>query len=148
MKTSVIIVTFNRADDLKEALLSLTRQTRLPDEVIVVDNNSTDSTKEVAGEFKGPLNLEYVLETRQGIAYARNTGICRAKNELVVFTDDDCRPAPTWLEEIVKPFYGDPKIGQVGGEILPLRNARSIIEEFCGDDAVMRVNPEYDPDLQ
>jgi glycosyltransferase involved in cell wall biosynthesis len=148
MKTTVIIVTFNRADDLREALKCLSIQTRPPDEVIVVDNNSTDRTLEVAREFQRSLALKYFLETRQGIAYARNTGIEHAKNEIVVFTDDDCRPAPNWLEELVTPFYRDPKIGQVGGEILPLENPRSIVEEFCNDDAIMRVNPEYDPDLQ
>ena len=148
MKTTVIIVTYNRALDLKEALECLVQQTRTPDEVIVVDNNSTDNTEQIVGQFKGRLNIEYVLETEQGIAFARNRGVKHANNEIIVFTDDDCRPHTNWLEEIVKPFYLDPKIGQVGGEILSVDNPRSVVEAFCNDDAIMRVNPEYDPDLQ
>jgi len=148
MKISVIIVTFNRAASLKEALQSLSKQACRPDEVIVVDNNSNDDTKEVVNCFEGPLNIRYVFEEKRGIPFARNTGIKQARCEIVAFMDDDCRPRHDWLEELVKPFYQDPRIGQVGGEILPHEKPRSIIEEFCNDDAMMRVNAEYDPDLQ
>jgi glucosyl-dolichyl phosphate glucuronosyltransferase len=148
MKISVIIVTFNRAASLKEALQSLSKQTCYPDEVIVVDNNSNDDTKEVVRRFEGALNIRYVFEEKRGIPFARNAGIEKAQYEIVAFMDDDCRPAHNWLEELVKPFYRDPLIGQVGGEILPHDKPRSIIEEFCNDDAMMRVNAEYDLDLK
>ncbi|MFA5389396.1 MAG: glycosyltransferase, partial [Candidatus Omnitrophota bacterium] len=66
LKISVIVVTYNRADMLKDALLSLTAQTRLPDEVLVVDNNSSDNTREVVDNFNHGLKIKYVLERTQG----------------------------------------------------------------------------------
>ncbi|MGD0337126.1 MAG: glycosyltransferase, partial [Candidatus Omnitrophota bacterium] len=121
LRISVIIPTFNRAEILKEALSSLVLQTRIPDEVVIVDNNSSDNTKEVAEGFKHRLNIRYVLERTQGTSTARNTGIRNASGDIVVFFDDDCVAEKEWLHYLEAPFLRDPSIGMVGGEILACR---------------------------
>ena len=138
-KISLIIVTYNRKDMLEEVLSAIVTQTRLPDEVIVVDNNSSDATKEVVLSFKDKLNMHYVFEGVQGTSTARNTGIKNASNDIIVFTDDDCVPEKEWLYHLEQPFLRDPSIGVVGGEILGCRVKGTMVEDFCIADAILRV---------
>lgn len=136
---SVVIPTFNRAMILKEALESLVAQTRKPDEVVVVDNNSSDNTKEVVENFNHGFNVIYVLEPRQGTSTARNTGIKKASGDIVVFIDDDCVADREWLHHLELPFLRDPSIGLVGGEILGCRVKGTLVEDYCIADALLRV---------
>jgi len=140
---SVIIVTLNRASMLEGALFSLVQQTRLPEEVIVVDNNSSDNTGEIVANFKGRLNIKYILETKKGIPISRNTGVENASGDIIVFTDDDCVVDKEWLHYLVLPFLRDPSIGMVGGEILPWRSKGTIVEEYSIADALMRVGHNF-----
>jgi len=139
LNISVIIITSNRAKMLEGVLVSLVQQTRLPEEVVVVDNNSSDNTKEIAENFKGKLNIKYVLEVRKGIPIARNTGVGKSSGEIIVFTDDDCVADINWLHYLELSFLRDPSIGVVGGEILACRVKGGFVEEYCIADALMRV---------
>jgi glycosyltransferase involved in cell wall biosynthesis len=139
LRISVIVVTFNRANMLRDALVSLTGQTRSPEEVIVVDNDSGDTTKDVVFQFKNSLNVRYVLEKTRGIPSARNTGIKTSTGDIIVFMDDDCVADKEWLHYLELPFLRDPSIGIVGGEILAYRTKGNIVEEYCIADAMMRV---------
>lgn len=130
LSISVIIVTLNRAEYLKDALASLTKQIRPPDEVIVVDNGSTDNTKEVILSFGDRLPIKYVYEGKKGIPHARNAGIKSATNDIIAFTDDDCVAHENWLKYIENTFIRDPNIGAVGGEVSYLKAGYGIIEEF------------------
>lgn len=98
---SVIISTYNRADSLKDTLESLRHQQANGHsfEVIVVDNNSKDHTREVVEHFANVngCTMKYVFESKQGISYARNTGIREAKGELIAFTDDDVVVDRQWI---------------------------------------------------
>ena len=69
---SVVIATRNRAESLRDTLASLTRQSRQPDEVVIVDNASSDHTRDIALSFVDSLNLKYVYEATRGIPHARN----------------------------------------------------------------------------
>jgi cellulose synthase/poly-beta-1,6-N-acetylglucosamine synthase-like glycosyltransferase len=76
-------------------------------EVLVVDNNSKDNTKDVVSDFSQShpdLNIRYLLETKQGTSFARNCGIQAAKGEILCFTEDDAAPFPDWLEKLVNPL--------------------------------------------
>lgn len=101
---SVIVCTYNRAQFLKNCLQSLDRQTankRLY-EVIVVNNNSKDNTREIVKGFtKGQLNIREVTEKKQGLSYARNRGWQEAKGTYVAYIDDDAEARQDWVEQIV-----------------------------------------------
>lgn len=102
MAISVAIITNNRALLLKQCLQSLVNQTRKPDEVIVVDNASTDSTKKIVQAFKHTLRLRYFYTTRQGYSHNRNLAIKKSKFPTIAWIDDDCTAFPDWLLEIEK----------------------------------------------
>ena len=125
MKYSVVIPTFNRAEDLRGTLASLARlHTSAGWEVIVADNNSTDDTREVvaAAARTFPVELGYVFEREQGRSAALNTGIGLARGEVIVTTDDDVRVEPDWLDragESLETLGCD----YVGGRVLPIWGA-------------------------
>ena len=114
MTISVLITTRNRAKILKQCLKSLVRQSRKPDEVIVVDNASSDNTKEIIKSFKR-LNIKYFSEKNIGIAYGRNRGLEETKGEIFSFIDDDCVASKSWLKAIEKTFESDKNIVGIVG---------------------------------
>ncbi len=139
LTTSVVIVTKDRPHLLAGLLDSLTGQTLPPDEVIVVDNDSAASYADLFREYASRLPLRTVVEREPGIPSARNRGIREATGEIVLFTDDDCRVDPAWLERMVSPFYRNPHIGIVGGEIDSVESAGGIVEQFCISETLMRM---------
>ena len=107
-RVSIVLCTFNRAQLLGPALDAVLSQTEgsPPYEVLVVDNNSRDHTRELVQQRQataGP-RLRYVFEAQQGLSFARNAGIAHARGDLVAFTDDDIRVAPNWVSSIQKAF--------------------------------------------
>jgi hypothetical protein len=122
MKLSILIASYNRSSSLLSSLRELTRQA-VPEgidlEVVIVDNNSTDETKNVVALFvgKNPCRFRYFLETSQGKSAALNKGILEAKGEILAFTDDDCLPNPDWVATIVSEFAADPSLGAIGGRV-------------------------------
>jgi glycosyltransferase involved in cell wall biosynthesis len=127
---SVIIITLNRAEWLSETLSSLLDQSRRAEEVIVVDNGSTDHTKDIAESFKDKLNIKYIHEEKRGIPFARNAGIKYASKEIIAFIDDDCIAHKDWLKYIELTFLRDPNIGMVGGEVSYLKSSEAIVDKF------------------
>jgi len=99
---TVVIVTRNRAKDLKECLESLARQKVLPEEVMVINNNSDDNTSEVIAVFKNRLKIEEYIEDKIGYSYVYNRGLKEAKTDWVAFIDDDCVAKRNWYEQIIK----------------------------------------------
>jgi len=87
-KISVIIPTYNRATLIGETLESVIRQTRPVDDILVVDDGSTDNTEQVIRAY-GPYITEYVKQSNAGPAAARNRGIKEAKGEFIAFLDSD-----------------------------------------------------------
>ena len=87
---SVVIPTFNRAENLVRALISVLSQTVIEIEVIVVDDGSTDQTREALSDFHDPrLIVEYLPENSQSPAIPRNVGIWKARGKWVAFLDSD-----------------------------------------------------------
>ena len=106
MNATVLICTWNRAAELKQALNTIGAMKVPRDitwEVIVVDNNSPDDTRRVveAQRDSFPTELIYLFEPKQGKSHALNTGIAAARGEVIVFTDDDVKVEPNWLAEIL-----------------------------------------------
>ena len=87
---SIIIPTYNRAIDLKRALLSLNNQTYTYFEVLICDDGSIDNTPEVVADFSNDLNIKYIKIANSGIpAIPRNLGIANAKEKYIAFLDSD-----------------------------------------------------------
>jgi GT2 family glycosyltransferase len=115
-KVSVVICTRDRAEELSRCLASLPRQSRVPDQVVVVDNASRDDGRtRVAALAAG---ADYVREDRPGLDIARNRGVRAAIGDIVAFTDDDVRLHPRWLERLTAAFDAD-RILAVTGLVLP-----------------------------
>jgi glucosyl-dolichyl phosphate glucuronosyltransferase len=122
MRFSVIIATYNRAPELVKTLESLKKlESTKPWEVIIVDNNSRDDTRDVVlrAVDSFPVPLHYLLEKEQGRSAALNAGIRAAKGEILAITDDDVRVDPLWLrnaEQALERLQCD----YVGGKALPI----------------------------
>jgi glycosyltransferase involved in cell wall biosynthesis len=123
MKISVILCTHNRCESLAKALESAAAL-RLPDsiewEILVVDNNSTDKTREVVEDYcrRFTGRFRYLFEPQPGKSYALNSGIQVARGEVLAFMDDDVTVEPTWLENLTAPLRNGVWAGS-GGRILP-----------------------------
>lgn len=95
----------------------------LPDsvdwEVLVVDNNSRDSTREVVEEFAGrfPGRFRYCFEAQQGKSFALNTGILEARGTVLAFLDDDVTVEPAWLNKLTAHLFTEDWAGS-GGKII------------------------------
>ena len=95
---SVVIPTYNRAGLVREALLSVLHQTFQDFEVIVVDDGSTDNTREQVVSFQEDDRVTYIYQENQGPSEARNTGIRASKGKYVALLDDDDIALPQRLE--------------------------------------------------
>jgi glycosyltransferase involved in cell wall biosynthesis len=122
---TVVLCTYNRCESLARALGSIAFCV-LPDsvewEVLVVDNNSNDQTRQVVDDFchRYPGRFRYLFEACQGKSHALNSGIREARGDVLAFMDDDVTVEPTWLRTLTAPL----EIGEwagVGGRILPAR---------------------------
>ncbi len=112
---SVVICTRDRPGELARCLASLPKQTRVPDQVVVVDNAPSDGrTQEVAVKAEAI----YVREDRPGLGFARNAGVRAASGHIIVYTDDDVRLHSRWLERMVNAF-DDERVMAVTGLVLP-----------------------------
>ena len=145
VRLSLIVPTHNRAKLLAESLASFRDQSLSPEcyEILVVDNNSTDDTRDVPGVVLRSTNCRwrYMFEPRQGLHCARNKGILEAAGEVVVFGDDDIVAEPTWLEKLLQTFDADASVGVVGGRVKPLWDAPP--PSWIYDYGTERVHPVF-----
>jgi glycosyltransferase involved in cell wall biosynthesis len=121
---SVVLCTYNRAHLLAGALDALVNQVpgTPPYEVIVVDNNSAEATRDVVRQFAGGA-VQYVFEPCQGLSVARNRGVSVARADVIAFTDDDVRVSANWVQSVVRVFDEHPDVDLAGGKIEPVWEA-------------------------
>ena len=112
MTITAIVCAYNEERMLGAALHSLFAQTRVPDEVIVVDNASTDRTPEVAAAIPG---VRLVSEPLKGLTRARAAGRAAARGDVLFYMDADCRAPVTLLERIERRFARSPRTVAVTG---------------------------------
>ncbi|WP_291981254.1 glycosyltransferase [Luteitalea sp.] len=137
---SVIICAWNEQDTLADCLRSVLAQARAPDEIIVVDNASTDRTGDVARRFAG---VRVIEESRKGLTRARDAGHRASTGDILACLDADCRAPAGWLAGIERQL-ADPRVVAVTGPFrfydwtrtgcLVLRAYDAVIE-FHGEDA-------------
>jgi glycosyltransferase involved in cell wall biosynthesis len=120
MQFSVIIPTLNRCNLLADVVASVRAQCFPADqyEIIVVDNGSTDGTRELVERLNqdGGKPIHYVYEPRPGLHWARHAGARAAQGDILAFTDDDALVTSGWLVGLSM-AYDDPQVGAAGGPI-------------------------------
>jgi len=142
-KVSIFVPCYNSEKTIKQCLESIFSQTYPIDEVLVIDDGSTDRTTEIASKFLVKLIKN---EKNKGIAYTRNVGFNNAKNELVASLDSDCVAGKNWLRDLIK--HMSETVGGVGGKLVD-KNNKKISDAWCsfhmeqdwGSNKV--INPEY-----
>lgn len=110
MKISIVIPAYNEEELIGDCLRCLNNQTIPPDEIIVVDNNCTDRTAEIAQS----LGARVIKEPKKGVIFARNTGFDAAKGDIILRTDADTRPPKDWVEKIRDTFLSKEVEGVTG----------------------------------
>ncbi|MFH8615291.1 glycosyltransferase family 2 protein [Streptomyces sp. NPDC017979] len=147
-RTSVVVATRERADQLARALDSLLAQDHPDFEVVVVDNAPvTSATRDLIAGGYAERGVRYVHEPVPGLAVAHNRGVAEADGEVVAFTDDDVVADPHWLTALTRPFAADPGLGCTTGLILPARlgTPAQILLESHGGFAKGFEPTTYDP---
>lgn len=120
MRLSIVIPAYNEERLLPACLRAVLGQKEPADEIIVVDNNSTDATAEIAQRFGATV----IRESRQGICFARNAGFNAATGDIIARCDADTAPAPDWTVKIKRQFENSSVDSLAGSCVfydLPLR---------------------------
>jgi glycosyltransferase involved in cell wall biosynthesis len=120
VKTSAIIPAYQAAKYLAEAIESALAQTRPPDEIIVVDDGSTDGTADIAAGFGARVRCE--RQAHAGIGAARNRGLALARGERIAFLDADDLWTPAKLEVSQQALDADPGVAMVFGHVRQFRS--------------------------
>ncbi|MFH0898525.1 MAG: glycosyltransferase family 2 protein [bacterium] len=115
---SIIIPTHNRAHFLKNLIKNIfDTASKIDFEIIIVDNNSKDETKQIATSFGQ--KVRYIFEGNTSFTKARHTGAQHARGDIITYLDDDVIIKSETFEEIVRIFKDNPGCGVAGGKILP-----------------------------
>ncbi len=95
----IIITVLNEESTIQSLLVSIEKQTRLPNEVVIVDGGSTDLTQKILARWKAPCPYRWIVK-KGNRSVGRNEAILQLKTELVAITDAGCELDPNWLEKI------------------------------------------------
>lgn len=115
IKVSVVIATYNCGQYIEKAIVSVLKQSFDNFEIIVVDDGSTDSTRNILDKYAD--KILYFYQHNSGVSVARNNGIKHAKGEIIAFLDGDDEWEPNKLEIQLREILKDDKIGAVGCHI-------------------------------
>lgn len=130
---SVIIPTYNNAQFIRDAIDSVLSQTYKNYEILVIDDGSTDNTKEIIEKYNGK-RIKYIYQENKGLAAARNTGIKASTGELVAFLDSDDMWLPEKLERQISIINGFPNVGLVGCGYYGIDESGKRVKETKGRD--------------
>jgi glycosyltransferase involved in cell wall biosynthesis len=116
-KMSVVVTIFNEQESIQELLDALNHQTRLADEVILVDGGSTDHTVDVIKKYLATKRWQNtkLVQFKSNISAGRNYGVKLSANPWIAFTDAGCVPEKNWMEELARPIEKQPRIKVVAG---------------------------------
>lgn len=115
LTVSVYIPCYNGERTIGACIASLLAQQRKPDEIILVDDGSTDRSVERARRYPGVKVVQFAKN--KGLATARNAGVKFSKGDLIASIDSDCAADPRWLRILVEEMERDPELGGVAGAV-------------------------------
>ncbi len=127
---TLIATVLNEGDNIHRLLDSLARQTRQPDEIVIVDGGSTDQTQATIQDYAGRLPLRLLVEPGCNISAGRNRAIAAAQGDIIVTTDAGVVLEDTWLERLIQPLLADTTLQAAGGFFLA--EANSVFEVAMG----------------
>lgn len=136
MNVSVVIPTFNSGPLVEEAVASVLAQTRPAAEIIVVDDGSTDDTRQRLARFGK--QIDYVWQPNSRVAAARNTGVRRAMGEAIAFLDADDVWHPAKLARQVALLETRPEIGLLATDLTDWPGALAAVDEL-GPEVVVEI---------
>jgi glycosyltransferase involved in cell wall biosynthesis len=116
-KISAIICTHNRDRYLAKAIDSLLTQTCDNYEILIIDNASTDNTRQVAESYLSNSRVRYHYEAQVGLSVARNTGAKLSSAPILAYLDDDAIASPQWLQTFIDAYHQDEKLAISGGKV-------------------------------
>ena len=114
VKYSLVVAVYNRPEEMNELLQSIADQEYRDFEIIIVDDGSDISSREVFQKYKSKLNLSYFFTDNQGPALARNFGVKKSEGEWIIFFDSDCTIPKNYFFEVEK-FLEDNNVSFYGG---------------------------------
>ncbi len=132
MRTSAVIPTKNRHEDIQFAIESIFSQSMLPDELIVVDQSEDDKTKHVVESYQYPdISLVYIHETKiSGLVEAKKVSVNNSSGDVVLFLEDDVVLYESYIENMVDAFLEHPEILGMSGIMMKGANANRAYEMF------------------
>jgi GT2 family glycosyltransferase len=120
---SIIIPTYNRADDLKCCLDSIIIQTKIPNEIIIIDDSDNEIVEQCLNNYQKEMHnqnilLKYIRNYKErSLTIARNIGIENSSGDIILFLDDDIILEENYLEELLKTYQNFPEVMGIQGKI-------------------------------
>lgn len=137
MRVCAVSAVYNEEKTVSYLLDALLNQTRRPDEIVIVDDGSTDGTGAVIQAYAARhKSIVYIRQENKGPAAARNRAWKSTNADICLFTDGDCVPEPVWVEAMIKPF-SDPLVGASAGTYKTL-NPENLLARFIGLEIAWR----------
>jgi len=126
LSSSLVIPTYNRPQELAVALASILRQTRLPEQLVIIDDGQLEDIPQRAALEAAGVEILYQRKSIPDLPTSRNIGIRISSGDVVLFLDDDVELEPDYIAQMLAPLEADPdgRIAGVGGRILNFRKLR------------------------
>ncbi len=131
---AVVIPLFNGGRYIETALESVFSQTVAPDEIIVVNDGSTDDGPAIVARLAASHTISLLNKPNGGQLSARNMGIARAKSDLIAFLDQDDIWYPTHIAELSRPFLDDDRLGWAYSNVDEIDDAGQLLKRSIHDD--------------
>lgn len=135
MKITAIITNYNQGRFINASFGSLLSQTHKPDEIIIVDDKSTDNSvqliEDCIGKYKGPIPIKFIQrETNGKPAGCRNSGIKEATGDIIAFLDIDDYYTKDKISESIQIFQRFPEVGLVYSDYFRIEQSGKVVREF------------------